>query len=179
MSRTASRRRSPTRVRAGQERRLGPQRRDPLFAGAWTCVSRVGNRGGPFSRHASRQSGDPACGAPVPPRWPALLVLFHGRSGEQRLIIADLEGVHATRRVLADVDGAVYALSGHVFFTREGALLAQAFDAEGMSLVGAPWQVAEDVSTAVTGGIGLSVSVSGSGSLIYSPQIKTARFSAA
>ena len=55
--------------------------------------------------------------------------------------------------------------------------MAQAFDAEGMSLVGAPWQVAEDVSTAVTGGIGLSVSVSGSGSLIYLPQIKTARFS--
>ena len=68
---------------------------------------------------------------------------------------------------LLDADGAaVYARSGHLLFPREGALLAQSFDATRLTLLGEAFRVADSVS--VNPGISLaSLSASASGPIAY------------
>ena len=79
--------------------------------------------------------------------------------------VARLDGTEKKR--LLDADGAaVYARSGHLLFPREGALLAQSFDATRLSLLGEAFRVADSVS--VNPGISLaSLSASASGPIAY------------
>jgi Tol biopolymer transport system component len=68
------------------------------------------------------------------------------------------------RRALEGVQSAVrYAATGHVLFTRDGALLAQAFDAGSGRLSGEPFQVADHAA----GLVQMPFSVSAKGSLAY------------
>ena len=79
--------------------------------------------------------------------------------------VARLDGTEKKR--LLDADGAaVYARSGHLLFPREGALLAQSFDATRLTLQGEAFRVADSVS--VNPGISLaSLSASASGPIAY------------
>jgi len=79
--------------------------------------------------------------------------------------VARLDGTETTR--LLDADGAaVYARSGHLLFPRQGELLAQSFDATGLTLAGEAFRVADGVS--VNPGISLaSLSASASGPIAY------------
>ena len=66
-----------------------------------------------------------------------------------------------------DADAAaVYAASGHLLFPRQGALLAQRFDVDRLTLSGEPWQVTESVGVDQTQGA-TRLSVSDTGSLVY------------
>jgi Tol biopolymer transport system component len=79
--------------------------------------------------------------------------------------VARLDGTEKKR--LLDADGAaVYARSGHLLFPREGALMAQSFDATRMALQGEAFRLADSVS--VNPGISLaSLSASASGPIAY------------
>jgi Tol biopolymer transport system component len=133
--------------------------RGPLFrvsqtGGATAAVTRIE---GPSIRHGSPQ---------FLPDGRHFLFFSAGDNDLRGLYVADLEGATAPRRVLADVAGAAYAASGHLFFSRQGALLAQRFDAEQMMLVGEPWQVADTISGAALTGT-MTFSASETGSLVY------------
>ena len=68
------------------------------------------------------------------------------------------------RRALGGVRSAVrYAPTGHVVFTRDGALLAQAFDIDGGGLSAEPFQIAERA----TGGYRMPFSAARNGALAY------------
>jgi hypothetical protein len=65
--------------------------------------------------------------------------------------------------------GGVYVSPGYLLFVREGTLMAQSFDANKLKLSGDPFPVAEQVESAVAGGVngGLPFSVSDNGVLAY------------
>src|SRR5262249_19793323 len=98
-------------------------------------------------------------------------------AGQQFLYYArgtpQVRGIHVARldgsasRRLADADAAaVYTLSGHLLFPRQGELFAQRFDAKRLELVGDPFRVADRI--AVNPGISLaSLSASPSGAIAY------------
>lgn len=108
--------------------------------------------------------------------WPTFLPddshFLYFRSGP-----ADVEGMYvgsldaepaeqSRQRLLPSATPAVYA-NGHVFFLREGTLMAQPFGASRLQLEDAPVPVAEDVGiTWFSTGM---FSVSGSGALAYRP----------
>ena len=130
----------------------GPLVRVSQAGGTTAAVTRIEN---PSIRHTSPQ---------FLPDGRHFLFFSTGDNDLQGLYVADLEGATAPRRLLADVGGATYALSGHLFFSRQGALLAQRFDADQMMPVGDPWQVADSIS----GGQGtMTFSASETGSLVY------------
>ncbi len=116
-------------------------------------------------------------------RWPVFLpdgrhFLYFGTSpqaGASEVYLASLDGKETTRLLSADSQ-AIYAASalsttgsatgsGHLLFAREGALLAQPFDASRLKLTGEPLVVADKV--AVSTGRRGSFSVSDNGSLVY------------
>ena len=133
--------------------------RGPLFrvsqtGGATAAVTRIEN---PSIRHTSPQ---------FLPDGRHFLFFSIGDNDVRGLYVADLEGATAPRRLLADVTGAAYVASGHVFFSRQGALLAQRFDADQMMLVGEPWHVADSISGVALSGT-MTFSASETGSLVY------------
>jgi serine/threonine protein kinase/Tol biopolymer transport system component len=70
---------------------------------------------------------------------------YVGGSADARgVYVGDLGGMESRRLLDADT-AAVYA-SGHLLFVRQGALLAQAFDPTSLTLIGAPFPVAEHVA---------------------------------
>jgi Tol biopolymer transport system component len=92
--------------------------------------------------------------------------LFVVRSGG----VTDVQAFAASldsndRRILAGVRSAVrFSTTGHVLFTRDGALLAQAYDVDKAALLGEPVQVAEH---AAADEIRMPFSASKNGSLAY------------
>ena len=133
-------------------------RRGPLFrvsqtGGATAAVTRIE---GPSIRHTSPQ---------FLPDGRHFLFFSTGDNDLRGIYVADLEDPTAPRRLLADVGGGAYAASGHLFFSRQGALLAQRFDADQMMLVGEPWQVADSISGVAL--FGMTFSASETGSLVY------------
>ena len=134
--------------------------RGPLFrvsqaGGAVAVVTRVE---GPEVRHVSPQ---------FLPDGRHFLFFSAGDPDVQGVYVADLDGAASPRRVLADADAAaVYAGSGHLLFPRQGALMAQRFDADRMTLSGEPWQVAESIRVDTTQGLTM-LSASDAGSLVY------------
>jgi len=134
----------------------GPLFRIPQTGGAAAPVTRVE---APHIRHVQPQ---------FLPDGRHFLFYSFGDDNLRGVYVGDLEGATAPERLLADVDDAAYAALGHLFFARQGVLLAQRFDAEAMRLVGMPWQVAASIGT---GGIGrtgvMTFSASESGTLVY------------
>src|SRR5262245_6521559 len=134
----------------------GPLFRVPQTGGVATPVTRVE---APHIRHVQPQ---------FLPDGRHFLFFSFGDDDLRGVYVGDLEGATAPERLLADVDDAAYAALGHLFFVRQGVLLAQRFDAEAMRLVGVPWQVAANIRT---GGIGrtaaMTFSASESGTLVY------------
>jgi serine/threonine protein kinase/Tol biopolymer transport system component len=93
-----------------------------------------------------------------------------GSPDRRGVYVADLEDPMTPTRLLTDVDAsAVYVNSGHLLFTRGGALFAQRFDPGRRALVGEPWQVAESVHADQTQGQ-LVLSASDEGTIIYRPE---------
>jgi eukaryotic-like serine/threonine-protein kinase len=97
------------------------------------------------------------------------------------IYLASLDG-QMNERLLADGSKSVYAASGgasnsaggHVLFGREGALMAQPFDAEQRRLTGEPFTIAEHVRTALGNQPSATVvypsfSVSDTGTMVYDP----------
>jgi Tol biopolymer transport system component len=94
---------------------------------------------------------------------------------EPTVYLASLDGKPAKRLLAAD-SNAIYSpslspatsgSSGHLLFVREGALLAQAFDASSQALSGEPFRVADQVRT--NPGRRGFFSVSDNGTLVYAP----------
>jgi Tol biopolymer transport system component len=134
--------------------KIGPIFRVSQSGGATTAVTRIE---GPSIRHTSPQ---------FLPDGRHFLFFSVGDNDLRGLYVAELEGATAPQRVLADVDSAAYVASGHLFFSRQGALLAQKFDAGQMMPVGEPWQVADSISGAELSGT-MTFSASETGTLTY------------
>jgi Tol biopolymer transport system component len=82
------------------------------------------------------------------------LYLAQSSQSEQRgIYLASLDS-QATKRLVSSNRKAEYAASGHLLFLREGALLAQPFDAERLELRGEPTPVAEQVASDAIMGFG-------------------------
>jgi Tol biopolymer transport system component len=110
-------------------------------------------------------------------RWPAFLpdarhflYLMTPTQGASEIFLASLDGKETTRLLAAD-SNALYATSatgsGNLLFARDGALMAQPFDAVGLKLTGEPFVVADKV--AVNNFSRGLFSVSDNGSLVYDP----------
>ena len=85
------------------------------------------------------------------------------------IYVGALDG-SAARRLLPVASAAVGTASGHIFFARDGALLAQALDLNRLELAGEPIRVADAVATigAPGGGPqGAAVSASAGGVVVY------------
>ena len=133
----------------------GPLYRVSQGGGTTTEVTRVE---GPSIRHVSPQ---------FLPDGRHFLFFSAGDPELRGVYVADLDGAAEPRRLLADADAAaVYAASGHLLFPRQGALLAQRFDVDRLTLSGEPWQVTESVGVDQTQGA-TRLSVSDTGSLVY------------
>jgi serine/threonine protein kinase/Tol biopolymer transport system component len=136
----------------------GPLFRVSQAGGTVTAVTRVE---GPDVRHTSPQ---------FLPDGRHFLFFSTGDANVRGVYVADLEDAAAARLLLIDADAAaVFASPGHLLFPRQGALLAQRFDADRMMLDGEPWQVAESVRTDVTRGIAI-LSASEARSIVYRPE---------
>ena len=130
----------------------GPLFRVPQTGGEVAAVTRVE---APHIRHVQPQ---------FLPDGRHFLFFSFGDNDLRGVYVGDLKGATAPQRLLADVDGAVYAASGHLFFARQSALLAQRFDADALRLVGAPWQVTESIRAQF--GV-MTFSASETGALVY------------
>ncbi|MEW6208549.1 MAG: hypothetical protein AB1631_09285, partial [Acidobacteriota bacterium] len=101
-------------------------------------------------------------------RWPHFLpdgrhflykVMSHQHENEA-VNIGSLDG-QESRRLLTDSSAAIYAPPGYLMFVREGALMAQAFDASKMQLTGEPFSVIETIASPGQGQGMFSVSETG------------------
>lgn len=136
---------------------------------------------GPISRISASNGGRPATAradvtrAERPRqrahRFPQFLpdhrhfLYYVGGSADSRgVYIGDLAGGEPHRLLDADT-AAVYA-SGHLLFVRQGALMAQAFDPVGMTLIADPFQVADHVAYDPTK-YAAAVSASSDGVIVY------------
>ncbi|MEQ1761254.1 MAG: protein kinase [Vicinamibacterales bacterium] len=93
--------------------------------------------------------------------------LFYARGTPEGRGVYVGELGHAEARRLLDVDAAaVYVSSGHLMFVRDGALFAQRFSPEQMTLAGEPYIVVDRV--AINEGVSLAaLSASTAGSFVY------------
>jgi eukaryotic-like serine/threonine-protein kinase len=80
------------------------------------------------------------------------------------VFVGDLEGSESRRLLEADT-AARYVPTGHLVFVRAGTLLAQAFDADRLTLSGNPFRIAERV--AMPSGMPPALSLSATGTLAY------------
>lgn len=111
-------------------------------------------------------------------RWPQFLpdgshFLYHVTATQQEkagIYLASLDGKEQKRLFAAD-SSALFALSpageGYLLFARDGALLAQPFDASHLTLKGEPFRIADQVR--VNANKGGFFSVSDNGTLVYDP----------
>jgi len=118
-------------------------------------------------------------------RWPQFLpdgkqfiyfVRGSGSGGENNVSIGSLDHPKEKTRLLISATNAVYApdqdkQSGHLFWVRDGVLMAQTFDARRGQLRGEPFIVAESVGFSGLSGVGRGeVSISNDGTLFYGAQ---------
>ena len=118
-------------------------------------------------------------------RWPQFLpdgkqfiyfVRGNGSGGENNVSLGSLDHPEEKKRLLISATNAVYApdrgkQSGHLFWVRDGILMAQTFDARQGELQGEPFIVAESVGFSGLSGVGRGeVSVSNDGTLFYGAQ---------
>ena len=88
-----------------------------------------------------------------------------GAPGVEGVYVGSLDGTPPRRLFEADAAAVEYA-SGHLFFVRQGTLLAQSFDSNRLELTGASASVAERVFVEANA-IGAALSVSASGAVAY------------
>jgi Tol biopolymer transport system component len=135
---------------------------------------------GPISR-ISASGGDPATKTPLTRtdrprqtshRFPQFLpdgrhfIYYAAGSPEGRgVYITDVDG-SGPRRLIDSDTAAVYDSSGHLFFVRQGALLAQRFDPTAIRLIGMPTPVDPHVAFDPTRYIA-AVSASSTGVIVY------------
>ena len=137
---------------------FAPNARGPLF--------RVPANGGQPTVATQLEAGQNDHRAPfILPDGEHFIYYSRGTPQVRGVHVARLDGTETKR--LLDADGAaVYARSGHLLFPREGALLAQSFDATRLALQGEAFRVADSVS--VNAAISLaSLSASASGPIAY------------
>ena len=118
-------------------------------------------------------------------RWPQFLpdgnqfiffVRGTGSGGEDNVSLGSLDHSKEKTRLLISTGNAVYApdrgkQSGHLFWVRDGVLMAQTFDASHGQLRGEPVIVAESVGFSGISGVGRGeVSISNEGTLFYGAQ---------
>jgi serine/threonine protein kinase len=105
-------------------------------------------------------------------RWPDFLpdgrhFLYWVRSADEQnqgIYIGSLDAPPESqdeRRVLATVSNALYAAPGYLLFERGRTLMAQAFDAGRLQLLGEPQRIASEISNPVINRVGMSVSATG------------------
>jgi Tol biopolymer transport system component len=104
-------------------------------------------------------------------RWPQFLpdgrrFLCYHPGGQASGIYAGALDSRELKLVLKTHSNAIYVPTGHLFFWREGALLAQPFDADKLQLTGEPVQIAEQVSYS-SGIFHAAFSISDNGVLAY------------
>jgi len=83
-----------------------------------------------------------------------------GPNTSQRVFVGSLDSKQA-KQVLTDAAPAVYAPPGWLLFARDGALLAQAFDAAQLELKGEAFFLTQPTNTAIVFGVPFSVSENG------------------
>ena len=143
-------------------------------------ISRVSASGGEMATvmrvDAARQETDFANPFFLPDGRHFLYNVFSGRKDVRGVYVGSLDG-SLRRRLVGDHSNAVYAASGRtggfLLFGRDGALVAQAFDAGTLQLKGAAFPVAPRVGTCVdttAGGAGRRlVTASDTGVLVFDP----------
>ena len=130
-------------------------------------------------------SGDEAVSLPgfekdeaILKRWPQFLpdgrhfiyLATNTQKGTSEVIVASVDGGEQ-KRLFASDSNARYAPSpdgsGHIFFSRDGALLAQNFDADKLTTVGEPFRVVDQIR--INFNARAFFTVSETGTLIYDP----------
>jgi serine/threonine protein kinase/Tol biopolymer transport system component len=111
-------------------------------------------------------------------RWPQFLpdgrhfiyLATNTQKGTSELMAASIDGGEP-KRLFASDSNARYALSpdggGHIFFSRDGALLAQRFDADKLTTLGEPFRVADQIR--MNANARAFFTVSENGTLVYDP----------
>jgi Tol biopolymer transport system component len=103
-------------------------------------------------------------------------------------VVGELPGVYigqlgqagpaGTARLFDAEGGAVYARSGRLLFTRQGALFAQDFDLKKLVLTGEPFTVTEPAAAAQKAQLVMAVSASAAGPIVYRTASESDRQSA-
>ena len=130
-------------------------------------LSRVAASGGTVSEATERRSGQGSHRFPqfLPDGHHFIFFVASAVPAARGVYVGELDSTATTRLIEAD-SAAVYATSGHLLFTRQGALVAQPFDAARLALTGEPIAIAKDVPT--SGPLSLApVSASATGGFIY------------
>ena len=110
------------------------------------ALHRVAAAGGEPAPVTSMQAGHDGYYSPqFLPDGRHFLFFATGAPGSRGVHVGRLDDMAATRLFDADTP-AVYASTGHLLFVREGALFAQAFDADRLELVGEPFAIADGLS---------------------------------
>ncbi len=128
-------------------------------------IYRISSAGGPVTQltRFDKKRGD------VWHSWPCFLPdgrhflysVWYGPEGKGSIRLGSLDGGDV-REIVPARSRALYALEGYLLYVREGALLAQPFDARRLRLSGEPVSIAERVPYfSITGGADFSVSVAG------------------
>ena len=92
--------------------------------------------------------------------------LFYGQGTAPGIYVGQMEGPESRR--LLEADAAVFAAPGQLFFVRQGALYAQAFDSERIELTGRPTIVEQQVVSPL--GVGsVALSAATNGRIVYRP----------
>lgn len=111
-------------------------------------------------------------------RWPQFLpdgrhfiyLATNTQKGTSDVMAASLDGGEP-KRLFASDSNALYAPSpdgsGHIFFSRDGALLAQSFDTDKLTTVGEPFRVADQIRT--NNNARAYFTASDRGTLVYDP----------
>ena len=141
---------------------FSPNLSQPLYE-----IAATGGSARPLTQmEASRQE--------VTHRWPVFLpdgkhYIFFVRAANQAAtgVYAGELGSDQHSQILSSSTNAIYSMPGYLLFGRGDVLLAQPFDVKRMQVIGAPVQVAQDVSVMPATNFG-NFSVSQTGTLIYS-----------
>ncbi len=139
-----------------------------LFAPQQGPIFRVSQAGGPVTavtavdrpeiRHVSPQ---------FLPDGRRFLFFVTGDPRARGVYVGWIDGSQPPRRLLEGLEAsAVYAMSGHLLFPRDGALMVQPFDVATLTFSGEPRQLVENIRMDVTQGL-THVSVSETGALVY------------
>ncbi len=147
--------------------------------GAWNAndvILFTPNVGGPIFRVSAMGDGPATAQTQVTAgshRHPRFLpdgrhfIYFATGTGDERgVYVGDLTGADAPKRLLLQADAAAEYASRHLLFVRQGALFAQNFDPDSMTLSGEPFRIDDQVNIDAAMNRA-ALSVSNVGSMVY------------